>query len=118
MTAATTDPAPGGAARQGAGLPRLLPTTPEDLRGHLARYGPTPYRGQPGLLIGDIETSGLTGRGGAAFPVCRKLAILARARGRKVVGVNGWEREPASRKAALLLRGVPDPVLVCLYLLV
>src|SRR5437870_11977722 len=111
MTAATTDPAPGGAARPAAGLPRLLPTTPEDLRGHLARYGPTPYRGQPGLLIGDIETSGLTGRGGAAFPVYRKLAILARARGRKVVVANGGESEPASRKDELLLRVAPNLVL-------
>ncbi len=29
------------------GLPRLLPPAPEDLRGHLARLGPTPYRGRP-----------------------------------------------------------------------
>ena len=35
----------GGAARQAAGLPRLLPAAPEDLRGHLARYGAPPYRG-------------------------------------------------------------------------
>ena len=79
MTTAVNESAPGGAARQAAGLPRLLPATPEDLRGHLARYGPTPYRGQTGALIGDIEASGLTGRGGAAFPVYRKLAVVARA---------------------------------------
>jgi NADH:ubiquinone oxidoreductase subunit F (NADH-binding) len=115
MTAAVNESAPGGAARQPAGLPRLLPPAPEDLRGHLARYGPTPYRGpraRPGALIDDIEVSGLTGRGGAAFPVYRKLAALARARGaRKVVVANGAESEPASRKDELLLRIAPHLVL-------
>ena len=79
MTTTVNEPA----ARQTAAatLPRLLPAAPEDLRAHLARYGPTPYRGQAGLLIGDLEASGLTGRGGAAFPVHRKLAIVAQARG-------------------------------------
>jgi len=99
------------AAHRAAGLPRLLPAAPEDLRGHLARYGQTPYRGQPGLLINDIEASGLTGRGGAAFPVYRKLAIVARARGRKVIVANGAESEPASRKDELLLRVAPHLVL-------
>ena len=95
-----------------AGLPRLLPAAPEDLRGHLARYGPVPFRGQPGLLIDDIEASGLTGRGGAAFPVYRKLAVVARSRrGRKVVVANGGESEPASRKDELLLRIAPNLVL-------
>src|SRR6202044_1255074 len=87
------------ATRPAATLPRLLPAAPEDLRRHLARYGPAPYRGQGGLLIGDIEASGLTGRGGAAFPVHRKPAIVAQARGGgKVVIANGAESEPASRK--------------------
>ena len=81
MTTAVSESAPGGAARQAAGLPRLLPASPEDLRGHLARYGAVPYRGPSrALLIGDIEASGLTGRGGAAFPVYRKMAIVARGR--------------------------------------
>src|SRR5208283_4683372 len=101
MTTTVNESAPGGATRQAAGLPRLLPASPEDLRGHLARYGPMPYRGQRGQaggLIGDIEASGLTGRGGAAFPVYRKMAVVARARaGRKVVVTNGSESEPASR---------------------
>ena len=56
---------------------RLLPAAPEDLRAHLARYGPAPYRNQSGALIADVEASGLTGRGGAAFPVHRKLAAVA-----------------------------------------
>ena len=112
MTAALNESAPGGAARQAAGLPRLLPPAPEDLRAHLARYGPVPYRGGPGLLIDDLEVSGLTGRGGAAFPVYRKLAVVARARaGRKVVVANGSESEPASRKDELLLRVAPNLVL-------
>jgi NADH:ubiquinone oxidoreductase subunit F (NADH-binding) len=100
-----------GQITSAAGLPRLLPAAPEDLRGHLARYGPVPFRGQPGLLIDDIEASGLTGRGGAAFPVYRKLAVVARGRGRKVVVANGGESEPASRKDELLLRIAPNLVL-------
>jgi NADH:ubiquinone oxidoreductase subunit F (NADH-binding) len=96
------------------GLPRLLPLVPgvpEDLRAHLARYGRPPYRGGPGLLIHGAEAAGLTGRGGAAFPVARKLAVVAGARGRKVIVANGAESEPASRKDALLLRVAPNLVL-------
>ncbi|HEV2935881.1 MAG TPA: NADH-ubiquinone oxidoreductase-F iron-sulfur binding region domain-containing protein [Streptosporangiaceae bacterium] len=95
-------------------LPRLLPLVPgvpEDLRAHLARYGRPPYRGGPGMLIHGAEAAGLTGRGGAAFPVHRKLAIVARTRGRKVIVANGAESEPASRKDALLLRVAPNLVL-------
>jgi NADH:ubiquinone oxidoreductase subunit F (NADH-binding) len=114
MTTVANESAPGGAARQAAGLPRLLPATPEDLQAHLARYGPTPYQRRPGVLIADIEASGLTGRGGAAFPVHRKLAVMARAglrQGRKVVVANGAESEPASRKDEMLLRLAPNLVL-------
>jgi NADH:ubiquinone oxidoreductase subunit F (NADH-binding) len=113
MTTVVNESASGGAARQAAGLPRLLPPAPEDFRGHLARYGPPPYRGtRAGALIDDVEVSGLTGRGGAAFPVYRKLAAVARARGtRKVIVANGAESEPASRKDELLLRIAPNLVL-------
>jgi len=93
---------------------RLLPAAPEDLRAHLARYGPAPYRNQTGALIADVEASGLTGRGGAAFPVHRKLAAVARAgvrQGRAVVVANGAESEPASRKDELLLQFAPNLVL-------
>ena len=115
-TAPLTQPvneAAGGAARQAAsGLPRLLPLVPgvpEDLRAHLARYGRPPI-GNPNLIRA-VEHAGLTGRGGAAFPVHRKLAIVAAARGRKVMVANGAESEPASRKDALLLRAAPNLVL-------
>ncbi|HEX5291924.1 MAG TPA: NADH-ubiquinone oxidoreductase-F iron-sulfur binding region domain-containing protein [Streptosporangiaceae bacterium] len=93
---------------------RLLPAAPEDLRAHLARYGPTPYRNQSGALIAEVEASGLTGRGGAAFPVHRKLAAVARVgvrQGRAVVVANGAESEPASRKDELLLQLAPNLVL-------
>jgi NADH:ubiquinone oxidoreductase subunit F (NADH-binding) len=100
------------AGKHTAGLPRLLPLVPgvpEDLRAHLARYGRPPM-GNP-HLIQAVEQAGLTGRGGAAFPVHRKLAIVARARGRKVIVANGAESEPASRKDNLLLRAAPNLVL-------
>jgi len=96
-----------------AGLPRVLPPFPggpEDLRAHLARHGRPPL-GRPGPLIQRVEAAGLTGRGGAAFPVHRKLAIVAAARGRAVIVANGAESEPASRKDALLLRLAPHLVL-------
>jgi NADH:ubiquinone oxidoreductase subunit F (NADH-binding) len=114
MTATVNEPETAGAARPAASLPRLLPRVhgvPEDLRTHLARYGRPPYRGGAGLLIHAVEAAGLTGRGGAAFPVHRKLAIVAGARGRKVIVANGAESEPASRKDALLLRVAPNLVL-------
>jgi len=108
-------PVPGAAGRAPAGLPRLLPPVrgvPEDLRAHLNRHGRPPYRGGRGLLIPSVEAAGLTGRGGAAFPVHRKLRIVAAARGgRAVVVANGAESEPASRKDALLLRVAPHLVL-------
>ena len=102
----------GTARHQAAGLPRLLPQAPEDLQAHLSRYGTAPYLRAAGALIGDVEASGLTGRGGAAFPVHRKLAAVARAgSARKVAVANGAESEPASRKDELLLRIAPHLVL-------
>jgi NADH:ubiquinone oxidoreductase subunit F (NADH-binding) len=100
------------AGKHRTGLPRLLPLVPgvpEDVRMHLARYGRPPM-GNP-HLIGGVEQAGLTGRGGAAFPVHRKMAIVAQARGRKVIVANGAESEPASHKDALLLRAAPNLVL-------
>ncbi|MGC1282049.1 MAG: hypothetical protein WA895_03855, partial [Streptosporangiaceae bacterium] len=76
MTAVT-----GGAtqARQapagGGGFPRLLLPARQgaDLRAYLGLHGPVPYRDSAGALIGEVRAAGLTGRGGAAFPVHRKL---------------------------------------------
>ncbi len=100
------------------GLPRLLPEDGQqapDWRAHAARYGPIPYRNTAGALIADIEASGLTGRGGAAFPAGRKLAaVLAASARRRVPAVavaNGAEGEPASDKDATLLWLSPHLVL-------
>ncbi|MDF3150063.1 NADH-quinone oxidoreductase subunit E, partial [Streptomyces sp. T21Q-yed] len=72
-------------------------------------------RGDPDGLLRAVAESGLTGRGGAAFPVYRKLLSVAEA-GRRtgrtpVVVANGAEGEPASRKDRTLLRQSPHLVL-------
>ena len=118
MTTATTDANRRGA--RPAGLPRLLEMwragSPVRLDEHLAHYGPPPWlgrrrKGTP-ALIEAIELSALRGRGGAGFPVARKMLTVAQARGgRPVVVVNGSEGEPASRKDKLLLGGLPHLVL-------
>jgi NADH:ubiquinone oxidoreductase subunit F (NADH-binding) len=103
-------PAPGAPG----GLPRLLPgrgAAPADLRSHLERHGRPPYRGQSARLIPVLQESGLTGRGGAAFPVHRKLTAVIEAGPRPIVIGNGAEGEPASDKDKALLRIAPHLVL-------
>ncbi|WP_458245950.1 NADH-ubiquinone oxidoreductase-F iron-sulfur binding region domain-containing protein [Streptomyces sp. MAI_2237] len=96
--------------------PRLLAPggTPADLPAHEQRYGPLPY-GDPAALLTTVTASGLTGRGGAAFPVHRKLAAVAEAARRTgraaVIVANGAEGEPASRKDRTLLALSPHLVL-------
>jgi NADH:ubiquinone oxidoreductase subunit F (NADH-binding) len=98
LKGAQTQPASaaGGAARQAAGLPRLLP--------HGKPHAAYPVRYRGSNLIEAIEQAGLTGRGGAAFPVHAKLTAAKRC---KMVIANGAESEPASRKDATLLRQAP-----------
>ncbi|MGW4796601.1 NADH-ubiquinone oxidoreductase-F iron-sulfur binding region domain-containing protein [Nonomuraea sp. NPDC004297] len=62
-------------------------------------------------LIGLIETSGLRGRGGAAFPAARKMRAVRAGAGRPVVVANGEEGEPTSVKDRWLLRHRPHLVL-------
>jgi NADH:ubiquinone oxidoreductase subunit F (NADH-binding) len=97
------------------GLPRLLPTlgqVPEGLRDHLKRFGRPP---QTSNLIRTLGEAGLTGRGGAAFPVHRKLDAVRTAteakHRRAVVIANGAEAEPVSDKDATLLWLAPHLVL-------
>jgi NADH:ubiquinone oxidoreductase subunit F (NADH-binding) len=120
MTAAIRDmlneqsgPTSGRTKVGASGLPRLLPATgaPMELAEHLQVHGRTPYRGGPGLLIHTIESAGLTGRGGAAFPTHRKLTAVASQRGAPVVVGNGAEGEPASDKDKRLLWFSPHLIL-------
>ena len=100
---------PAGASR----FPRLLPPAGQsgDLTAHLGLHGPVPYRAT-GALIAEVRAAGLTGRGGAAFPVHRKLeAVAAARRGRAIVVGNGAEGEPASHKDEALLFLAPHLVL-------
>jgi NADH:ubiquinone oxidoreductase subunit F (NADH-binding) len=95
-------------------LARLLPAAGPprtDLSAHLDRYGALPRTGGPRRLILELRAAGLTGRGGAAFPVYRKLEAVAGAAGRAVVVANGAEGEPASDKDKTLLRAAPHLVL-------
>jgi NADH:ubiquinone oxidoreductase subunit F (NADH-binding) len=115
MTAATTGMPAESMATE---LPRLLPVSgqqQEDWRAHVARHGRLPYRDAPGRLIADVRQAGLTGRGGAAFPVHRKLSAVLDAsterRRNPIVIANGAESEPASDKDATLLWLAPHLVL-------
>lgn len=88
-------------------LPRLLAGVDRDgaampLAAHLRRHGELPRRRD---LVDEVEASGLTGRGGGAFPVARKLRAVA-PHGRLVVA-NATEGEPISGKDKVLLRCVP-----------
>ena len=120
MTAVTRQEFSDGRASGAAELPRLLPPAgkgnqAQDLMTHLARHGRLPYRDRSGVLIDDITQAGLTGRGGAAFPVHRKLAAVLEAAGKRrktpTVIANGAESEPASDKDATLLWLAPHLVL-------
>jgi NADH:ubiquinone oxidoreductase subunit F (NADH-binding) len=92
------------------------PTEAVPLAEHRLRYrAPPGPRGSGDAsridLIDLIGRSGLSGRGGAAFPTGRKLDAVANGRGRAVVVVNGAEGEPASGKDRLLLRRLPHLVI-------
>ena len=58
-----------------------------------------------------LEAVDLRGRGGAAFPLARKVRTAAKARGRPVVVVNAAEGEPASSKDSTLMLLKPHLVL-------
>ncbi len=67
-------------------------------------------------LVDTVDAVAVRGRGGAGFPLARKLATVADARGRMpsrrpVVVVNAAEGEPASAKDEALLRVAPHLVL-------
>jgi NADH:ubiquinone oxidoreductase subunit F (NADH-binding) len=88
------------------------------LAAHRARLGALP---EPGVeaLVALLDEVGVRGRGGAGFPLARKLQTVVRAGGsrtglgsrRPYVVVNAAEGEPASAKDSALLDVAPHLVL-------
>jgi NADH:ubiquinone oxidoreductase subunit F (NADH-binding) len=94
-------------------LPRLLIGLRSDglavpLEQHLRLF---PALATPRNLLALVESSGLRGRGGGAFPTGQKLATVAAQPGRPAIVVNAAEGEPASGKDKALLRHNPHLVL-------
>lgn len=77
---------------------------------HVARHGRMPSL-DPGQVIGLARDAGLTGRGGAGFPVWRKLSAVAGSGRDTVVVANAAEGEPASGKDKALLAYQPHLIL-------
>lgn len=94
--------------------PRLLSEhAREDLASYRKVGGYRPL-GDPDDFLTEVESSGLVGRGGAAFPLSVKLRSVrdnGRLLGVPVVVANGEEGEPASVKDRWLLRNRPHLVL-------
>lgn len=84
---------------------------PLSYRDHCNRYGGLPLELSGVELRGRIAASGLTGRGGAAFPTAVKLDAVVGGRTRPVVVANGAEGEPPSGKDKVLLGYTPHLVL-------
>jgi NADH:ubiquinone oxidoreductase subunit F (NADH-binding) len=96
-------------------MPRLLIRDGgrEDLAAYQALGGYRPLAAADELL-GEIESSGLLGRGGAGFPLAVKVRAVrdnGRSAGGAVVVANGEEGEPASIKDRWLLRHRPHLIL-------
>jgi NADH:ubiquinone oxidoreductase subunit F (NADH-binding) len=100
--------------------PRLLTEQAGQGREDLAAYrrlgGYRPFA-DPDALLSEVESGGLVGRGGAAFPLAVKLRTvrdngrLIAQTGGTVVIANGEEGEPASIKDRWLLRNRPHLIL-------
>ena len=93
-----------GDARLLAGITAAMPTL--HYADHLAVHGPLPAAVSRSAFHRVIAESGLRGRGGAGFPLAKKVESLA-GRRKPVVVVNASEGEPLSRKDAVLLARVP-----------
>ncbi|HVW81891.1 MAG TPA: NADH-ubiquinone oxidoreductase-F iron-sulfur binding region domain-containing protein [Mycobacteriales bacterium] len=83
---------------------------PMGLAHHREVWGPLPAVGAA-ALVEQVAAAGLLGRGGAGFPVARKLASVGAGKGPAVVVANGCEGEPASAKDTMLLTWAPHLVL-------
>ena len=99
-----------------AGTQRLLSGVGDgpSLGAHVHRWGELPaLRGERGRreLRSLVAAAGLSGRGGGAFPMARKLEAVLAQGGTPVVVANGTEGEPASGKDKVLLAYAPHLVL-------
>jgi NADH:ubiquinone oxidoreductase subunit F (NADH-binding) len=82
----------------------------EGLAEHVQRLGPLPPAGPS--FIDVLVRSGLSGRGGAAYPAGLKWrSVAAQSNGTAVVIVNGAEGEPRSLKDRLLMTKRPHLIL-------
>src|SRR5438309_9882132 len=82
----------------------------ESFTDHSRRLGAPTLAGR--ALIEALGRSGLTGRGGASFPVGTKWkAVAAASKGNAVVIANGAEGEPQSHKDRLLMTTRPHLIL-------
>jgi len=113
-----TSAAPAIAIASSAGLePRLLNDQAALAREDLAAYrqlGGYQPLGSADDLLGEVESGGLLGRGGAGFPLAVKVRAVrdnGPAAGGTVVIANGEEGEPASIKDRWLLRHRPHLIL-------
>ena len=93
-------------------LPRVLHGAtgrPLTLAQHEETFG-APTRSAD--LLDELDASGLTGRGGAAFPTARKARLIREQRSHnKFMVVNAMEGEPASHKDRTLIGANPHLVL-------
>ncbi|HVQ90614.1 MAG TPA: NADH-ubiquinone oxidoreductase-F iron-sulfur binding region domain-containing protein [Mycobacteriales bacterium] len=104
---------------QSGALPRLLSSVrpdgrPVTLEEHVRAYGRLPVVDEDRateVLLRLVEQSGLRGRGGAGYPVARKMQAVLDARGKPIVVVNGAAGDPASEKDAFLITRVPHLIL-------
>lgn len=95
-------------------LPRLLlgvDGVPVSYERHMQVHGRLPRLANDGALIGELARAALRGRGGAEFPLARKLDAVRRGTGAPAVVVNACEGEPLSVKDRVLLGSAPHLVL-------
>lgn len=98
-------------------LEGVNPTSPLNLADHLNVHGLLEIPDKRGnqswnnAMIAELETSGLSGRGGGRFPTATKIRYVAGQRRKCRMVVNVMEGEPASQKDAVLAAFAPHLIL-------